>query len=163
MCSVKQNLFVPDSYPSVFGKESKWVRINWFRKFENPNIFGSISKCSWTHIRRIGIQTQPERTVQSGSSPENLPDFLFTVCKLSEMMKDWPSFEKKYQKGHQTSREAPQLLLRSDFLYVCVPDFCPRFLNKASTQAKLTPVNCTVVYKQLVVFTLSVQRCSTWF
>ena len=47
--------------------------------FENPNIFGSISKYCWTAIRRIEIQTQLERTVQSGSSPEKFPD-LFLQC-----------------------------------------------------------------------------------
>ena len=39
--------------------------------FENPNIFGSISKFYWTVIGQIENQTQPECTVQSGSSPKS--------------------------------------------------------------------------------------------
>jgi hypothetical protein len=41
--------------------------------FENLNIFRSISKYYWTVIQRIEIQTQPECTVQPGSSPEKFP------------------------------------------------------------------------------------------
>ena len=34
--------------------------------------------------------------------------------------------------------------------------------NETSTEAGLAPDSCTVEYKQLQMFTLSVQSCSTW-